>query len=77
MREPNIDRSGSDMRKVVLAADAEVGMCEALCVAIDGCLSFTYVKQSSSVPKPVCRLKDARPFGHESACCVSGVRATP
>ncbi|MDX2156317.1 MAG: PAN domain-containing protein [Hyphomicrobiaceae bacterium] len=71
-REPNTDRSGNDIRVVELLATDGVAQCEKLCRLASACVSFTFVKQSTTVPRPVCRLKDAAPFGHESSCCTSG-----
>lgn len=73
-REANTDRSGNDIRVETLAEAAGPEACEALCAATPACLAFTYVKKSTTVPKPVCRLKDAIPFGHESSCCTSGLK---
>ena len=71
-REGSTDRSGNDMKVVTLAADQDAAACEALCAATQGCVAYTYVKQSKTVPQPVCRIKDAKPFGHQSSCCTSG-----
>lgn len=73
-REPNMDRSGNDIRKIELEASQEVGACEDLCRALSDCKAFTYVKKSTTVPRPICRLKDTTPTAHESSCCTSGVR---
>lgn len=71
-RELNIDRSGNDIRVESLPVGADAAACEALCTKTAACVAFTYVKQSTTVPQPVCRIKDQAPFGHESNCCVSG-----
>jgi hypothetical protein len=71
-REPNTDRSGSDVKVVTLLETDGVGHCEKLCRLSSACVAYTYVKKSETVPKPVCRLKDAAPYGHESSCCTSG-----
>lgn len=71
-REANTDRSGNDMKVVALAAEQDETACEAMCAATKGCVAYTYVKQSKTVPLPVCRIKDAQPFGHQSSCCTSG-----
>ncbi|MGE0698684.1 MAG: PAN domain-containing protein [Hyphomicrobiaceae bacterium] len=72
-REPNMDRSGNDMRKVELLEADTVAQCEKLCRLAAGCLAFTFVKRSDTVPRPVCRLKDTVPTAYESSCCTSGV----
>ncbi|MET0634153.1 MAG: PAN domain-containing protein [Xanthobacteraceae bacterium] len=72
-REPNIDRSGNDIRSEKLAAGANVGDCEQRCAATEGCVAYTFVKQSSTVPLPICWLKDTVPHGYASSCCTSGV----
>lgn len=71
--EPSIDRSGNDIAVIELAVSDTADTCGKRCAATRGCLAFTYVKQSASVPKPICRLKDEKPYGHESSCCISGV----
>lgn len=71
--EPNLDRSGNDIKSVKLAPEALVDACERLCEATKGCISFTFVKRSSTVPEPICWLKDATPVGYPSSCCTSGV----
>ena len=71
-REPGVDRSGNDMAVSELELSATADDCAARCAALKGCVAFTYVKKSTTVPKPVCRLKNAKPFGHESGCCISG-----
>lgn len=73
-REPNSDRSGNDILVRPLPPGSDVAVCEALCAATKGCVAYTYVKQSTTVPRPVCRIKDQAPFGHESSCCISGTR---
>lgn len=73
-RETDIDRSGNDMAVVELSTGTTADDCAARCSATKGCVAFTYVKQSTTVPKPVCRLKDEAPYGHESSCCISGTR---
>jgi PAN domain len=72
-REPNLDRSGDDLRRDVLNADAAVEACEARCLAATGCVAFTFVKKSTTVPQPICWLKKTVPVGYESECCISGV----
>lgn len=72
-REPNTDRSGNDIRSLELAAEATVEACEQHCRDTPGCVAFTLVKRSTTVPQPICRLKDATPYGHESSCCTSGM----
>lgn len=74
-REPNMDRSGNDIRKIELEASQDVAACEELCRGTPGCVAFTYVKRNTTVPVPICRLKDTAPTAHESSCCTSGVRA--
>ena len=71
--EPNLDRSGNDLRRDVLAADADVEVCAARCLGLAGCKSFTFVKKSTTVPAPICWLKDTTPVGYASSCCTSGV----
>ncbi len=71
-REPNLDRSGSDIKREVLDAQATVDACEARCVATSGCVAFTFVKQSTTVPQPICWLKSTVPTGYASECCISG-----
>ncbi len=71
-REPNIDRSGNDIRVEPLPLGSEAAACEAMCAATKGCVAFTFVKQSTTVPAPLCRVKNEAPYGHESHCCVSG-----
>ncbi|HRD75915.1 MAG TPA: PAN domain-containing protein [Hyphomicrobiaceae bacterium] len=72
-REVNIDRSGNDIERVEMDPSAGIDACEQLCRSNAACVAFTYVKQSTTVPRPICRLKDQKPFGHQSSCCVSGV----
>ncbi len=72
-REPNLDRSGNDISRAALQPGAAIDQCEALCLATTGCQAYTYVKQSSTVPAPICWLKDTVPTGYESSCCTSGV----
>lgn len=72
-REPNLDRSGNDLRKDILAPDAGVDVCEARCREATGCVAFTYVKLSTTVPAPICWLKATIPVGYKSECCISGV----
>lgn len=72
VQEPNIDRSGNDFRVEVLASNANADDCDRLCRADKVCVAYTFVKRSSTVPQPLCRLKDAAPHGHESSCCTSG-----
>lgn len=72
-RERNIDRSGNDIKVETLAADATADDCADRCARMPNCLSFTFVKRSTTVPQPVCRLKDQVPFGHQSSCCTSGL----
>lgn len=71
-REPNIDRSGNDIRVEPLPIGSEPAACEAMCAATSGCVAFTFVKRSTTVPQPLCRVKNDAPYGHESHCCVSG-----
>lgn len=71
-REPNTDRSGNDLKKVELADGDEVAQCEALCQSTPACVAFTFVKRSTTVPKPICWLKDVVPVAYESGCCTSG-----
>lgn len=71
--EVDRDRSGNDIRVEVLDTATAPETCRDLCAATSGCVAFTFVKQSTTVPKPLCRLKDARPYPHESSCCVSGM----
>lgn len=71
-REPDTDRSGNDIAVVELATGATADDCAARCGTTNGCVAFTYVKQSTTVPAPVCRLKNEKPYGHESSCCISG-----
>ena len=73
-REDNLDRSGNDLKKVLLAPEANVEACEKLCADLEGCRAFTFVKRSTTVPKPICWLKDTVPTGYASECCTSGVR---
>jgi hypothetical protein len=73
-REPNLDRSGNDLRRDVLDAGASVDDCEARCVAAAGCVAFTFIKKSTTVPQPICWLKQTVPVGYESSCSISGVR---
>jgi PAN domain len=73
LREPNIDRSGNDIRSDKLPVDASVEDCERVCVATNGCVAYTFVKLSTTVPQPICWLKNAVPYGHASSCCTSGV----
>lgn len=72
-REPNLDRSGDDLRRDVLDATAPVEACEARCLNAAGCVAFTYVKKSTTVPQPICWLKKVVPVGYASECCISGV----
>lgn len=71
-RELNIDRSGNDIRVETLQTGVDATDCETMCAATKGCVAYTFVKQSATVPKPLCRIKDQAPYGHESSCCVSG-----
>lgn len=71
-RELNIDRSGNDILVKPLPSGSDAAACESLCAATKGCVAFTFVKQSTTVPEPLCRVKDQAPFGHASDCCVSG-----
>jgi len=71
--EADLDRSGSDLRRDVLDAGATVDACEARCLAANGCVAFTFVKQSTTVPQPICWLKNTVPTGYKSSCCISGV----
>lgn len=71
--EPNLDRSGNDIRKDILVPDAGVEACANRCRDTKGCVAFTYVKRSTTVPQPICWLKDAVPVGYPSSCCTSGV----
>lgn len=71
--EADLDRSGSDLRRDVLDAGATVDACEARCLAANGCVAFTFVKQSTTVPQPICWLKNSVPTGYKSSCCISGV----
>lgn len=71
-REPGVDRSGNDMAVFELDASASADDCAARCAGLKGCVAFTYVKKSTTVAKPVCRLKDQKPYGYESGCCISG-----
>lgn len=71
-REPNIDRSGNDISVTPLPLGADPAACEAKCAATQGCVAFTFVKKSTTVPAPLCRIKNAAPYGHESHCCISG-----
>jgi len=73
-REPERDRSGNDIVVEALDVTADAGLCEALCRARVDCVAYTFVKRSDTVPKPLCRLKDERPYPHESSCCISGER---
>lgn len=72
-REPNLDRSGGDIRKEILATEATVEDCEARCLATKGCLAFTFVKRSMTVPEPICWIKHTASVGYPSHCCTSGV----
>ncbi len=72
-REPNLDRSGNDLRKDILAPDAGIEVCEQRCLEATGCAAFTYVKRSTTVPAPICWLKATVPVGYPSECCTSGV----
>ena len=76
-REPDLDRSGNDLRRDVLDAGSNVDVCEARCLATNGCVAFTYVKQSTTVPQPICWLKNTVPTGYKSSCCISGVLQRP
>ncbi len=73
-REPNLDRSGDDLRRDVLSASATVDDCANRCASVSGCVAFTFVKKSTTVPEPICWLKKTVPVGYESSCCISGVR---
>lgn len=70
--EANRDRSGNDVKVEELPVGASFEVCRDKCAGMPGCVAYTFVKQSTTVPKPVCRLKDAAPFPHESSCCISG-----
>ncbi|MFM9943325.1 MAG: PAN domain-containing protein [Hyphomicrobiaceae bacterium] len=72
-REPNLDRSGNDLRKDILPPDAGIEVCEQRCLEATGCVAFTYVKRSTTVPQPICWLKATVPVGYSSECCISGV----
>jgi hypothetical protein len=72
-REPNLDRSGGDIRKDILHAEASVEDCEARCLATKGCLAFTFVRKSTTVPEPICWIKHTASVGYPSNCCTSGV----
>jgi PAN domain len=72
-RELDLDRSGNDLRRDVLDVDATVEACEQRCLAAQGCLAFTFVKKSTTVPAPICWLKGTVPVGYTSSCCISGV----
>ena len=72
VREVSIDRSGNDFRSDLLAPEAGVDGCEQLCRAAAGCVAYTFVKRSTTVPQPVCWLKDKLPHGYDSSCCISG-----
>ena len=74
VRETNLDRSGSDIRSDKLAANAGIEACELRCVATSGCVAYTFVKRSTTVPEPICWLKSVVPVGYPSECCISGVR---
>lgn len=74
IREPNLDRSGDDLRRDVLPADATVEACENSCAATAGCVAYTFVLKSDTVPKPICWLKKVVPVGYPSACCISGIK---
>lgn len=76
-REPDLDRSGNDLRRDVLDASATVDECERRCLATNGCVAFTYVKKSTTVPEPICWLKNTVPTGYTSSCCISGVLRRP
>lgn len=73
-REANVDRSGNDIRSEHLAPGSNADDCEKRCTETKGCLAYTFVKLSSTVPAPICWLKDAIPQGYPSSCCTSGVR---
>ena len=73
VREPNLDRSGNDIRSEKLEPTAEVEDCERRCEATRGCIAYTFVKKSTTVPQPICWLKDTVPHGYTSSCCTSGV----
>lgn len=73
VREPNLDRSGNDIRSEKLAPTAGVEDCEQRCADTKGCVAYTFVKRSTTVPAPICWLKDTVPAGYDSSCCTSGV----
>jgi hypothetical protein len=72
-READLDRSGNDLRRDLLEPTATVEVCEARCLGTKGCVAFTFVKQSTTVPQPICWLKNTVPVGYKSSCCISGV----
>ena len=73
-REVNLDRSGNDIRSVKLPEGSPVEACEDVCAATTGCVAFTFVKESTTVPQPICWLKDTVPTGYPSSCCTSGIK---
>lgn len=73
VREPNLDRSGNDIRSIRLRASEGVADCEQRCLQTPGCVAYTFVKRSTTVPLPICWIKDTVPHGYESSCCSSGV----
>lgn len=72
-REPGKDRSGNDIKKAEMLATDGVDQCERMCRLMSACVAFTFVKRSTTVPKPICWLKDKVPVAYDSDCCTSGV----
>lgn len=72
-REPNLDRSGNDIASIKLNEGDGVADCEQRCLTTPGCVAYTFVKRSTTVPLPICWVKDTVPHGYESSCCSSGV----
>lgn len=68
--EENIDRIGSDYKRLVAVRSA--AECRQMCAAEAPCLAYTWVQAGIQGPNPVCYLKNRIPPATASTCCVSG-----
>jgi hypothetical protein len=69
--EHNVDRPGNDFSNTV---QPDANQCRAVCMTIQGCAAWTWVRPGVLGPQPRCYLKNPAPPPVPNGCCISGVK---